>query len=429
MRRPRPAAALTVVMLSCAFLLALAGTTLAQDAGEGTSFSYDHDQSSWFWRYQLEPAIGLLGPLNQQLRLPSPQAPDTLPVAVDKGGMEKVSTLQFDLAFRGIPGGREVQSFTVTLAEGTSAGNEGHQGDRRREFNVEGKQIEACAITDEWAAGSAEPWTLQPDGDRPKYDPSSCSPGARDAETDPARPSSTFDLTSLARAWAGGSMPNRGVMLVPVLAGDSRAAFDAWQVNLKLPAREDGRASNGSEFDATKGQFVMDVAFATAEAGSQPSGEQAPVPSPPPPPLTGAAFPAFDTTGSTFNTSNSALERARGRGPVRTTFRVAGDAPPAPSGPRLPWFVWLLLPGGVVLLAMVHAAVVEPAEGPPGEDVVEAVRSANDAARAAGTLDRTVDTATTADRRPPPSLGELARRGALAAGRVGAGALRRRRSR
>lgn len=176
---------------------------------------YGHDQNTWFWRHQLEPAIGLLGPLNQRLRLPSPQAPDTLPVAVDGGDLEKISALQLDLALRGLTDGRDVESFTVTLAEGTSAGNEGHRGDRRPEFNVEGKRIEACAINDEWAAGSAEPWTLQPDGVRPNYDPSSCSAGVRDAETDPARPTWTFDLTSIARDWAGGSVPAHGVMLVP----------------------------------------------------------------------------------------------------------------------------------------------------------------------------------------------------------------------
>jgi hypothetical protein len=71
----------------------------------------------------------------------------------------------------------------------------------------------------------------------------------------------TFDLTEPAGRWAKDPASNEGFAFVP-LAGQDPAAAPDWQVNLKIPT-EDDPSTPQDEYAATQESVVVDMAFKT----------------------------------------------------------------------------------------------------------------------------------------------------------------------
>ncbi len=394
-----------------------AGPGRADDSGQDpASFAYGKDQTNWYWKEQQTQNLA-----GQQLGLPSPQASDTLPVAVAGGQPDKLSALQLDLDFRGYQPGAAITSLVVTLAEGTAQNDKNHPPDLQQEFNQDGKAVQACMITASWKGGQAGAWSEQPG-----YDGSTCADGQYDKQAS----TWTFDLTSIAQQWGSGA-ENDGVMLVPVAAesgsGSGGVQDMSWQVNLKIPAQDDASTSGTNEYDETKSQFTLDFQFGAGEPTDQAT---------PPPTVGGGSSVYTGTTGSggggisgpssTTSTTTTTTRGSAGNGGRDQT--LAAKAPPVGSVPKLPWYAWVLFPAVLIALGSVRAVIVEPAAGPRPDGAIAAIRARNQQVRGAGGEPAAAERV-----RPippvPPSLGQLARAGLARAAAWGSESLRRIRSR
>jgi hypothetical protein len=313
---------------------------------------------------------------SERLRLPNPQAPDTLPVAARGGRDDRISGIRFDLLAHGVPRGATITRFVLTIAEG----NETDERSEQPEFNNDKKVIEACPITSGWTQGAAELWK-----DRPQTRGDGCVVGVRHK----ARPPTwTFDLTALARDWARNPfLHNDGVMFVPVMRG-TQPGHRTWQVNLKIPSRDDPKTKQVDEYQRTRGRTSVTITFTrpeprnqtgsggfggsgsgsgTVNGGSNPFG--APIggggsgtvkggSNPPPPFPTPAPTP---TAGG-------------GGGSDGTTLT---SPPPIPTV-RFPWYAWVLLPVAILCLAAVRSVLFEQTRaGVRPNGVVSSIRERN----------------------------------------------------
>jgi hypothetical protein len=353
-----------------ALIITVPGPAFAKTTS--SSFVYGPDSANWFWMDQIEQAVTVEeAGVADYVRLPNPQAADTLPVAAQNGQPNKISALQFDLSRRGVITGSTVSKFVLTIAENDDllAGfQDPTQPDLQPSFNMEGKLIQACPITGVWSSGEgAELWERAP-----SYEETLCVQGKRGEAGGTVN--WTFDLTTLAQEWATDLSSNRGLMLVPVIPEGAATNDTTWQINLKLPQRDDGTTSGQDEYEQTKTRVDVDVAF-TPPGGTQ-GGDN----------FTGGGSNFIPTGGS----GTTGTEFPFGSQPVGT-----GGAPPAaqertsssrpsPTVPRLPWYVWVLIPLGLVALSTVRAVVLEPlATGKPG-GVIAAIRTKNAELRGMG---------------------------------------------
>ena len=234
-------------------MLAWPAPATAQDdaGGEELEFDYGVDGVSWYWSRQIDENLEL-GSVSQPVEFPNPQSATTMPVAVELGENTKIAAVNFNLAERGVTEGSTITDFKLTVAEGDDAGDS-------PTFNPTGKLVQACPITEAWTSGEAEMWDVQPPvgdgcvvGERTEPDPAEVADAeALLAEAQEAAegggedvpvvevplPTWTFDLTELAKDWGQDPFANYGVMFMPVM--DEATPVDTWQVNLKLPLRDD----------------------------------------------------------------------------------------------------------------------------------------------------------------------------------------------
>jgi hypothetical protein len=354
------------VAVAAAFVLIVAvpGPALAKTSS--SSFIYGPDSANWYWMDQIEQLVSVpQAGVAQYVRLPNPQAADTMPVAAQNGQPNKISALQFDLSHRGVALGSTLSKFVMTIAENDdlAAGFEDtEQPDLQPTFNQEGKLIQACPITGIWSSGEgAELWERAP-----SYEETQCVQGKPVESGDAVK--WTFDLTTLAQDWATDLASNRGVMLVPVIPEGGATTDSTWQINLKLPQRDDASTSGTDEYEQTKDRVGVDMAF-TPSSG--------------------------DTGDDNFTGGGSNFVPSTGPGQVNTDFPF-GSGPvtsggsstpgnqeravssrPSPTVPQLPWYVWVLIPVGLVAISTVRAVVLEPlATGKPG-GVIAAIRTKN----------------------------------------------------
>lgn len=383
-------------MLAVALVcLAPAGPARAAKQPQGAKeeqvrFQYGTDISSWYWSHQVNQEattpVGLpppVPPVSQRVVLPNPQRPDTLPVGVFEGQQDRMSAIKFDLVERGVTPGSKIQKLVLRIEESQ---------DRNEypSYRPDAAKIQACRIIDVLSPGENERFE-----DRPQHAESDCAEGKR--ETPQGKPPAwTFDLTEVARPW--GSDPfaeNNGVMLLGVL--QNQGAQETWQVNLKIPARDNASTAEADEYQQTKDRVQVTLAFVP---GEDPFGQGS-----------GAGAGSLDgggtTAGSGTITGSSPSSFGSSAGTAPSTDLTGGGSPvvspteaPTPVAaqpvaqaspePRLPAVVWLLIPLGLLALSAVRSVVMEPAGGPRADGVIAAIRSRN-AERRGGPLREVAD--------------------------------------
>ena len=340
----------------------LAGVLLSPGAAlaatEKARFEYGVDRVSWYWNKQLdEEAGGEPLPVSQRVRVRNPQNPDTLPVSVEQGKLERISAIFFDLSGRGVIAGSSIQKAVLTLTE-SSDGNE------QPAFNSQGKAIQACRIDDYWPGGEAEKWDTAP-----PYDETTCVEGkrreAKPGEKEIRPPTWTFDLTQLAQPWGQDPVTNNGVMLVGALP-ENPGPTDTWQINLKIPAR-DRDVTPMDEYKETRDRALLSLAFTPGSGSALAPGGGVTLDS-------GSSFAPSTDLGA------GSADLAEPEPPAPAAKPKPAQPATTPAGsfrPKAPWFVWFLVPAGLLALSAVRSAVLEPAGGPRPDGVIAAIRRLN----------------------------------------------------
>ena len=125
------------VLVAAGVVLAVAPPAIA---AKRTVVRYEHgtDVSTWYWERQQDREVAPPPPPegfpeapvapSQRIRLPSPQRPDTLPVALWQGDHERMSALKFDVAQRGVVAGSRITSLILEIEESEDR-NDSPQGD------------------------------------------------------------------------------------------------------------------------------------------------------------------------------------------------------------------------------------------------------------------------------------------------------------
>ncbi|WP_026932387.1 hypothetical protein [Glycomyces tenuis] len=336
-------------------------------AGEEIQFEYGIDGVSWYWSRQIDETLEL-GQVVQPIELPNPQSATTMPVAVEFGEASKVAALQFNLMERGVPEGAGITDFTLTVAEGDDAGD-------APTFNPAQHLIQACPITEAWSPGEAEMWDVQPPvgdncvkGERAEPDPEEVAEAEGLEDFQVPLPTWTFDLSELAEDWAVDHFANYGVMFMPVL--DDATPIDLWQVNLKLPLRDDAETET-DEYEATVDRLGATLAYEppaetvpTEDSGGATSGG-----------VTGGGGGGSGGGGSAGGSDAEA--------PAEEAAATEEIAPAAyePIEPRMPWYVWTLIPAGLVGAYILHTLMGGTAAPVAARGAIDRIRSHNLARR------------------------------------------------
>jgi hypothetical protein len=356
-------------------ILALASASLAlappAHAGqEKLFFEYGVDRRSWWWEKQTDQEVTVPVPPgapvepSQRVRLPSPQRPDTLPVAVAQGEHERMAALFFDLVARGVTDGSTITSFGFTIEESTDK-------NEQPSFKPAEATIQACRILEFWpdSDGNEEWKTI------PRYSGTQCVEGTRDAKG--SVPEWSFDATTIVKPWGAQPSQNFGVLLLADLKGATEDT--TWQVNLKIPSRDDAKTAEANEYQKTKTRVIVDMAYVPGEPASggslDPGGSLTYGSS------SGSSFSSSFGSGGSAGFSGGSPVTSSGAGTEDTASETSADPAPAaasrPAPPRLPAYVWTLVPLGLLALAAVRSVVLEPAGGPRPDGVIEAIRRRN----------------------------------------------------
>ncbi|HEV8572863.1 MAG TPA: hypothetical protein VGR49_07440 [Actinomycetota bacterium] len=357
-----------VLALTAAFTVLLPAVP-ALGSTEKILFTYGTDRSSWYWNKQVDEEVGA-GPISQRVRVRNPQNPDTLPIAVEGGKHERISALYFDISGRGVTSGSTITRAVLEIDE-LSDPNE------QPPYNARGKVIQACRIEDFWPGGEAEKWETAP-----AYDDSACVKGKRNGKSDP--PTWTFNLTRIAGPW--GEDPfgsNSGVMLLGVIPKDA-GPTDSWQINLKVPSR-DKEVTPGDDYKQTRDRAVLSLTFSPGQAAVL-----APPPPPPPPPPPDFGSGAGFAPSSDFGSQGSEPQSPVTQSPAPPSAESIPAEPVSEARPRAPWYVWMLIPLGLLAWAAVRPLILEPARGIRPDGAVMAIRRLN-AQRRGSPLEEPVD--------------------------------------
>ncbi|MBI4729213.1 MAG: hypothetical protein HY775_06875 [Acidobacteria bacterium] len=359
--------------------MALILPPVADAADQTLRFTYGVDQFSWYWTKQKDVLVegpdvpGAPIPA-QRVRVSNPQAGNTLPVAVgtdeqgNPGAFERISAIQFSLADRGLPAGATITKFVLRLIEKDDS-------NEFPSFNDGGREILACRIGGYWPPGSAEVWATQPPYGGKSTVPSKppfqfCAAGKRNA----SKPDWTFDLTQIAGPWGENPFNAFGVMLVPVLGDGST---DAWQINLKVPARD----AEGNIKPDTKDFATVTLAFTPPApapsgggGGGGGGGTTGFTPSAPPAYLPPAFVPPYEPAGTIAPPSVPSSVDPSSQDVARPGVSLAA---PAQGAPPMPGIVWALVPVGLAALATVRTAIFQPRAATRAGSVIAAIRARN----------------------------------------------------
>ena len=182
-------------------------------------------------------------------------------------------------------------------------------------------------------------------------------------------------------------MNNDGVMFVPVIQGTNEGDH-TWQVNLKIPARNDAKTKRVDEYHRTRGRTSVTLTFerpvhrkrqpggTVSGGGTNPFGGN---------PIGGGGF-GGSGSGTVNGGSNPPVP---GSTPSPTPTPTGGTAgggsaptkltspPPIPTV-RFPWYAWVLLPVAILCLAAVRSVLFEQVRSGvrPG-GVVSSIRQRN----------------------------------------------------
>ena len=356
-------------------------------------FQFGLDKTSWFWKEQADQSVPGTG---ERLRLPNPQSDDTLPVTAKQGRYDRLSAIYFDLIGHGVPVGARITRAVLTIEEGTGQ----NQNVEQPEYNVQSKVIEACAIKPVWAEGSAELWNTLP-----SFKNKECVKGVRHQALVPRW---TFDLSRLARKWAiSAFLHNNGVMLVPVIKGNKPNDTN-WQVNLKIPDRDNSKTAGIDEYRKTRGRAFMSVTYEKPKPpkarnpNPNPQSPYVPPPYVPPasgsgggtnitgaPPIGGVGIPPYGGSGpvvtggsnpsapSVSSPTTGSGSSGSGNGSSSTPTVTLASPPPVPTV-RFPWYAWIVLPVALLCVAAVRSVLFEQSgAGIRPQGVIESIRTRN----------------------------------------------------
>jgi hypothetical protein len=381
-------------------LVLVAGTALAPPAAAAEAKPSIIAQA-WYWESQrnenVETPAGTVA-----AEAPNPFCPaapgslgapsDTcaagrLPVEVVNGDYktpEMLSAVNFD--FTMVPPGSKVSKFTVTMLEaesgcynnkGTDTGKQCEETDAR---NIDGKQIQACLVSEIIGDGEARPYK-----ERPKFKCTNADPVAKrkeirnDAKADPNDTDKdhvwTFDLTSYAQKWAKTFSVNTSVLLFPKKPKKAGGNELDWRVVFAGPKFKHG----------VKTQVVY----------TPPAGGLGELP---------GALPGTGLTGTTTG-SGSFTTPAGGTGDFgsgsgstdlpTTPAGSGGEAPATPAEPvdaggeqqptaadapkvqAMPAYVWLAILAGLVGFSMLRSFVLEKGAGPRPDGVLAQIHKLN----------------------------------------------------
>jgi hypothetical protein len=357
-------------MLCC---LSVAGPAVA--VNDKVNFLPGTDISSWYWERQVDEEVTTpvtlpppIPPASQRVRLANPQRPNTIPVALNQGQSERMAAIRFDLAAedRGVIEGSTIKELLMFVQE---------SADRNEQPQVAPEQakIQACQILDFLPQGEEERYK-----DAPKIDDGNCVEGTRDPGSAPPAVW-TFDLTKIAKVWGENPFDNNGVMLVPVLEPGK-----TWQVNFQVP-RKDATAEEGDQYELTKNFAFVTIDFTP--------GEPLEVPAPPSTESTTTTPPASTSSGVSVPSSSS-LSSGSPILPASTNLSGTSDVPgadtapvvpseqaaflpPLDQEPRMPAYVWLAIPLGLLALSAIRSVILEPVGGPRPDGVISAIRRRN----------------------------------------------------
>lgn len=331
-------------------------------SGKTTQLQYEHgiDRKSWYWDRQRDQEVAA-GPVAQRARLPSPQRPDTLPVAVESGQPSKQSAIRFDLVGHDIPAGSKVTRFVLTVAEGTDPGE-------APTVNPQDRKVQACPAGGFWPSGEAETWNTRPDVT------DECVTGSRrggDAEA-----SWIFDLSAMAASWGKDPFRNNGIILTGTGA-ENEGTAETWQVNLKAPLRDDP-VTPMNEYEETSDRVVAEVGYVP---GRGPAPSMSALGGPGMPGTSGTADgPGLSTGTLSGDSAIAGAPGAAGSGDVRGPELPTVAARPR-FVPRVPPYVWALIPAALLGTAAVRAALMESTAATRPGGVIETIRGRNAAQR------------------------------------------------
>ncbi|MGH2783822.1 MAG: hypothetical protein ACRDJ1_01015 [Actinomycetota bacterium] len=311
--------ALAGLVVAFAASLPLMPTAALADDVSGR-FDPTTDRSAWYWSKQATAPAGDLGNV-----VPSPQAPGSLPVALEQGQPEKNAAVFIDLAARGVPGGATITQLLVTILEGSAASE-------IPGFEISAPTIRACPIAGVWAEAEAEAMTAQP-----PYDASACVDGRR---TDGEQAAWTFDLMPLATDWDE-LTANRGFLLIGSAASADPA--ETWQVNLQRPLADDPSTVD-NEYEATKDSMTLALSYQPAAKATRDLARR----------FGPALFGDPPAVVSQIPLQPAAAPVPQA--PIVPTTPVATAVPIA----TLPQIVWILVPLGLTLIGVMSWIVWEP---------------------------------------------------------------------
>lgn len=338
-------------------LLAVAASFFAEPAGAAETLVLrgDRDAQAWFWSSnrdirQCTPKLPPPAPpdalcTTQDLSSSSPISPGHLGVALNKGASDMRTYLLFDIGE--IPDGSTVGSAVLELTVSRAGGEATHTqthgqpgGKAPATTNEAQAKIKACLVTLPWGSSEgAPPSTMDPS------DPTKTTPAEPillngvDCDTATAGKRGetwTFDLKAFVQKWTSGTV-NYGVVLQPAEAG---GPADSWIVEFH------GGVYTRRIQDPSGGGGTQEITFVREAESSKftvtftsPPREPEPTFEPPlaePPAGPGPVAPPL-------------VDPAVGSDPVPPPGPATGSQfPVAASNPRTPWYLWLMIPGGLV---------------------------------------------------------------------------------
>jgi hypothetical protein len=389
----------TVTMLALVAGVALAPAAAAKEAKPSII------AQAWYWESQRNENVDSPGG-SLSAEAPNPFCPaapgslgapsDTcaagrLPVEVVNGDYktpEMLSAVNFD--FTMVPPGSKVSKFTLTMLEaesgcydnrGTDTGKQCEETDAR---NIDGKQIQACLVSEIIGDGEARPYRERPKFKCTKADPVAKRKGIRnDAKADPNDTDNdhvwTFDLTSYAQKWAKTFSVNTSVLLFPkepkrngggggelnwrvVFAGPKFKHGVKTRVVFTPPAGGLGALPGG--LSGTTG--FTDTGTGTGSGGfTSTTGDSGDFGS-------GSASTGLPTTSSGSGGGSTTPAE-----PVDTGGEQQPTAAEAPKVQAMPAYVWLAILAGLIGFSLLRSFVLERGAGPRPDGVLAQIHKLN----------------------------------------------------
>jgi hypothetical protein len=307
-----------------------------------------------------------------------------LPVEIQNGDYEtpnKLSAVNFDLSL--VPVGSKVSKFTVTFYEAKAGcydtddeGTDPNFCEETEPINIDGKELQACAIAAFFGDGDARPYK-----EAPKYECTPADPTAKRKEVkgkgDTVEHAWTFDLTKYAQDWVKNFTTNTSIMLTGkppkgYKPGDSNQE-DTWRVVLvgaKAPEGMKGIESTIA-FDPAETTIVptdtTDTTDTTTTGGTSTSGGT----------ISTTGTGSIDTGSGDFGSTST-----DGGGTTPTDAGSPTTAPVAVEGAEttpqgLPGYVWLAVLAGLVLWSVFRSVVLESAKGIRPDGVLAQIQRIN----------------------------------------------------